>query len=331
MPNLPVISGTVALAKYAASGVGGIASTILASWRASKEGKARLTSAQYDAKVRVIEAETEAQTLQIMAGAQAKIRQTADQQMDIGNSRLEINRAGIDQMIEFQSYKRMANTSAVIEDAAEDLADKEVSDHEPDPDWTTRFFDCVKDVSSEDMQKLWARILSGEVESPGRTSLRTLDILRNMTVSDARMFQTLCTFMMRNDFVFYDDSVKDINGLIYNVLLHLQDCGLVSIGPQLQITLNFTDEGSIVLFGQNSTLLINSEQDSPPPLNVPAVPITIAGRELASIARCTPNQDYLRAFAKFLKTKNCQLYRLEGAARLPENRIGFSAQILIEP
>ncbi len=35
------------------------------------------------------------------------------------------------------------------------------------------------------LQKLWAEVLSGEVENPGRTSLRTLDILRNLTQEDA--------------------------------------------------------------------------------------------------------------------------------------------------
>ena len=330
MPDVPVISGTIALAKYAASGVGGIASTILVNWRASKEGRARLTSAQYDAEIRAIEAEAEAQVLEITAGAQSRILRATDQQINGGSSRLEINRADINQMIEFQSYKRMANTSAVIEGAADDLADKEVPNHDPDSDWTARFFDCVKDVSSEDMQKLWSKILSGEVESPGRTSLRTLDILRNMTVSDARVFQTLCKFMMRKDFVFYGDSVKNIDGLRYGTLLHLQDCGLVGLASFLKITLHFTDEGNIVLFNQSGTLMISRDEDSIEALDIPIASITASGQELYGIVDCTLDQEYLRAFANFLNDKNCRLYLLNDAVMVPGNRVWFSSQIPIK-
>ena len=88
---------------------------------------------------------------------------------------VEITRGDITQSIEFQGRKRMANASSIIDGAAEELGDKEVPNHEPDPDWTARFFDYAQDISSEDMQRIWAKILAGEVESPGRTSLRTLD------------------------------------------------------------------------------------------------------------------------------------------------------------
>ena len=329
MPDLLKISGISGLVKYAASGVGAVAGPILADWRASKEGKARLTSAQYDAKIRVVEAEAQAQALGITSEAQFKALRATDQEIEGGSGRLAINRADIDQMIEFQSYKRLANTSAAIEGAAEDLADKEVPNHDPDPDWTARFFDCVKDVSSEDMQKLWARILSGEIESPGRTSLRTLDTLRNMTVSDARMFEAICPFIIGDGFIFDDDTVKGLND--YNTLLHLQDCGLVSITTFLTKSFFFNEEGNNALFNQNATLMISRDQNSIESVDVPAVLITASGKELYGIVDCILNQEYLRAFANFLKNENCRLYLLDGVVELPGDRIRFSSQIPIEP
>ena len=102
---------------------------------------------------------------------------------------MNISSEDITQRIEYQEQKRLSNVSSVVRDAANELGDKEVPDHEPDHDWTARFFDCVQDVTSEDMQKIWSRILAGEVESLGRTSLRTLDTLRNMTELDAETFR----------------------------------------------------------------------------------------------------------------------------------------------
>ena len=97
------------------------------------------------------------------------------------------------QSIEFQGRKRLTNARSVVEDAADELGDKEVSDHEPDPDWAARFFNDIQDVSSEEMQSLWAKVLAGEVERPGSTSIRTLSILRNLDQTAARLFGKLCS------------------------------------------------------------------------------------------------------------------------------------------
>ena len=173
------------LLDYTASGVGAIAGPMLAPWKASREAKARLAAAPIDAEVRRIEAESEAETSAIIAKAQSEARQYTIAPNAEVRGTVGITRDDVMQRIEFQERKRLTNVASVVEDAAEELGDKEVPDHEPDPDWTSRFFNEVQDVSSEDMQKIWAKILAGEVESPGRTSLRSLDILRNLTQQDA--------------------------------------------------------------------------------------------------------------------------------------------------
>ena len=179
------------LLDYGASGVGAIAGPLLAPWKASREAKARLAAAPVEAQVRRIEAESEAETSVIIAKARAEAREYLVAPDDEVHGTAEFTRRDIVQRIEFQERKRLANVRSVVDAAADELSDKEVNDHEPDPDWTARFFDEVQDVSSEDMQKIWARILAGEVESPGRTSLRTLETLRNMTKRDAAMFRNV--------------------------------------------------------------------------------------------------------------------------------------------
>ena len=177
------------LLDYAASGIGAIAGPMLANWKASREGKARLTSTLAEAEVRRIETESKARSLQIIADAQAKARQSIDTTIEPGHGiMVEITHDDITQSIEFQGRKRLTNARSVVEDAADELGDKEVSDHEPDPDWAARFFNDIQDVSSEEMQSLWAKVLAGEVERPGSTSIRTLSILRNLDQTAARLF-----------------------------------------------------------------------------------------------------------------------------------------------
>ena len=84
--------------------------------------------------------------------------------------------------------------------AAKELGDKQVNDSNADHDWVARFFEDAQDVTSEDMQRIWAQILAGEVETPGRTSLHTLAILRYMTKRDAESFKNLSQFAV-NGFI----------------------------------------------------------------------------------------------------------------------------------
>ena len=221
MPDINLSLKVPAIEKlidYGASGVGAIAGPMLAPWRASREAKARLASTRIDVEVHRIEAESEAGTSAIIAKARSEARGylvTPDAEV---RGTLEITREDITQRIEFQERKRIANVRSVLEDAADELGDKEVADHEPDPDWTARYIDSVQDVSSEDLRKIWAKILAGEVESPGRTSLRTLDTLKNMTKRDAEMFSDICPFVIGDGFVFYDDSVKALSALVVEQL-----------------------------------------------------------------------------------------------------------------
>lgn len=311
MPDPTFIAGTKVLAKYAASGVGSIAGPILASWRASREGKAALISAEYRSKVRIIEAKAEAEALAIMSDAQKQVIQSVEQGVESAKGGIDITGAGINQAIEFQTLKRTANFSSVIEDAASELEDVEVPDHEPDADWTARFFGYEQDVSSEDLRKIWARILSGEIRNPGQTSLRTLEILRNLSSYDAAMFAGICPFVLRNGWIFYEDLTHVFQELNYNKLLHLQDCGLLDIGFSLQIEMNFDALGQIFIYQQKFDLLIGRDQGNSKTLTVPVIRLTSAGLELYKVAKNSLDIEYLHRFATFLRTKNCSFYRLE--------------------
>ena len=319
------------LIDYGASGVGAIAGPLLAPWKASRDGKARLESARIDAEIRLIEAESEATTSAIIAKARSKAQEYLLPSDAEVRGTVAITREDITQSFEFQAKKRLTNVRSVLEAAADELGDKEVDDHEPDPDWTARFFDCVQDVSSEDMQKIWAKILAGEVESPGRTSLRTLDTLRNMTKRDAEMFRDICPFITGDWFVFYDDSVKNLSALALSNLLHLQDCDLVNIERGLESVHQWENENYILLNYLRGALMVTSNDTPSAPLRIPIIRITSAGRELCKLSLQAVNMDYLRAFSKFVKSKNCRLDYLTNVVHLPDGMIRYSHRITIEP
>ncbi len=321
LEHISKILATEKLLDYLASGIGATAGPLFRPWQAYMEGRAKRISAQADADALALISQAQSDARQYLVAPGADVQ-----------GAVEITHENIMQRIEFQERKRLANIRSVVEGAAEELGDKEVPDHEPDHDWTARFFDCVQDVSSEHMQKLWAKVLSGEVESPGRTSLRTLETLRNMTKRDADLFGELAGFVIGGEFVFNDSHfVQRLGAMKPKCLLHLQDCGLVTIAPFLSWTGTFGGAERSFFFYQGGALLIEKEKGASEKLEIPIVSLTAAGKELFRMVQGSVQMAYLQDFATFLQNRGCQLYFVDEVVNLPKGGFNYTSCELIEP
>ena len=308
------------LLDYAASGIGAVAGPMLATWRARQDAKAKLIGAQADAD-----------SLRLIAEAQANARRSLLAPDETGGGVLEIGTDGITQRIEFQEKKRQANIVSVVQEAAAELGDKQVPDHEPDPDWTARFFDCVQDVSSKDMRELWTKILSGEVEEPGRTSLRTLDILKNMTQKDAKIFEDVCDFVI-GDFIYNPKELQEnISALKYGNILHIRSIGLCYDTSTYRVFDFDHDNRFFLRIYQNNVLKISARSDIHK-LRIPAVILTTSGDDLCRIIERTFHMDYLCSFSRFLRRNNCELSYARIVKKLPDGSMAYSPSFIpIEP
>ena len=308
------------LLDYAACGIGAVAGPMLATWKARQDAKAKLIGVQ-----------TEADSLRLIADAQADARRSLVASGEAAHGVLEIGPKGVEQRIEFQERKRQANIKSVVRDAAAELGDKEVPDREPDPDWTARFLDSVQDVSSEDMRKLWAKVLSGEIENPGRTSLRALDILKNMTKKDAELFVGVSDYIIA-DFIFYPMCYADNHRMLsYQNMICLQEIGILSANPLLVRKFSFSKEKiSITVRYQNFRLRILANE-IPKNIEIPDLPLYGPGRELYRIVEPTPRRDYIQSFARFLRKRNCDLSCARVVEKLPDGRVRHTPFTPIEP
>lgn len=73
-------------------------------------------------------------------------------------------------------------------------------------DWLMRFFDAVGNITNDDLQQLWGRVLASEISSPKSCTLRTLDMIRNMAPDEAKIFSVLCQYVMQSGKTYYIDS-----------------------------------------------------------------------------------------------------------------------------
>ena len=86
--------------------------------------------------------------------------------------------------------RRQQNIESIVEKASQSLPEQ-CSETPVDQDWMAAFFDCCKDVGNDDVQKMWGKLLSGEVAEPGSYSRRALDALRLMSRLEASLFKII--------------------------------------------------------------------------------------------------------------------------------------------
>ena len=277
------------LLKMIASGIGAVGGPMLARWKAQAEADALR-----------IEAQGKADSMFLIADAQAKAHESLSVIPPSTHGAIDI-RNEIQARLSFQEEKRQGNIESVVGMAADELRERQVQAHDIDHDWTARFFADVQDVSSEKMRQIWAKILAGEVEAPGRTSMQTLSILKNMSQRDAELFERTANFVIY-DFVLHDDSTKNVPGFPhYENFMRLSHHNLVHLNTGLQRNL----KGSSEYHFDNGDILYRIHKDGTEiySAEIPCHVLTTSGKELYAFINSRTNEDYLGVLAEFLKKR----------------------------
>ena len=319
------------LVDYTASGIGSTASFFFSRMVARRDAEVRLITAEGEVEAQRILSEGQATSMQIIATAQTEARSKVISPEAALQGEVAIGEL-ISQRVQFQEEKRQANLGSVVAHAAQELGDREVRDHEVDHDWTARFFNDVQDVSSEEMQQLWAKVLAGEVERPGSTSIKTLGILKNLDKSTAdlfRKFGSICVSMRLDGINFNDARVPFLGdysegnalrdyGFEFGKLNVLSEHGLIypeyntwhdyssSTGlnlPQTQtlVHIPFCYQGKYWILVPTNAGAQGIE------LKLSGVALTSSGQEISKIVDLLPNQQYTQHLVEHFKKNSLQM------------------------
>lgn len=149
--------------------------------------------------------------------------------------------------------ERQKNLDAIIEKAHEALPEK-VSETPVPKDWITHFFDAAQDVSDQEMQKIWARILAREVAAPGATAPRTLEFLKTMTRDEAEAFKAVLSVSLMDSGGWYNfideqpaNKLLEDKYATADVVNHMQDIGI--LGSQILFLRTGPSEFSEFFYG----------------------------------------------------------------------------------
>ncbi|MCP9930538.1 DUF2806 domain-containing protein [Cyanobium sp. AMD-g] len=204
------------------------------------------------------------------------------------------------------TLRREINTTRALLCAEEALQDdtQEPPNTKVDDDWLFRWRDSASEVSSEELQFLWGKVLAGEVKAPGSFSLRTLEFIRNLSTHEAEAIATLSEFIVAG--VIYRDAKENLEerGVIFDTLLSMQDIGVLSGVEAIGMSMNWKslDESSFKqVLTSNSMALILSGDDPSVTISLPIYKLTTIGQQVLRLGKFGPNIDYLNKVGQHLK------------------------------
>jgi hypothetical protein len=102
----------------------------------------------------------------------------------------------VERRVSHREARRQFNIETIVLGAADAIREEPTVSTQPvDEDWIARFFSAAQEVSNAELQAIWSRLLAQEVAEPNSVPLRTIEVLRNLTTSEARLFASLRAFL----------------------------------------------------------------------------------------------------------------------------------------
>lgn len=255
------------------------------------------------------------------AAAQAKVETKAILEIDPHSQAVAeevplLRRAA--ERVKYQEEQRQTNLEAII-DAAAAATPESVSSEPVDETWANRFFSAAADVSHEQMQAVWGKILAAEVASPGSYSLRALETLRNMSTSEAQRFQHLCTLLLVPNVVYKVGLVGGLEpyGPTFNDILVLRAAGLVADSDMLSSVLQLPS-----FFKYHDRILLVRDKDEQSltrqkTVQLESFVLTPVGAELSKLVERKANWQYVQHLAQYWSSKNIWIHVVQGFESFP--------------
>ena len=190
-----------------------------------------------------------------------------------------------------------------------------VSEKPVDEDWIHHFLGNCADVGDKQMQDLWARILAGEVESPGRFSKRFLEFMKCLGKQEALAIAEFYRYIWlvdtggHNSAVYLNDELIHMNWptqkmqtfIPYSLRMAMTHLGLIHEG----IAITVDRRGRVDFIYQDKHYSSEANNFLPPNNSVDC--LTPLGLELLYICKLEPAPDYRDACVKQNKLVSCEV------------------------
>lgn len=214
--------------------------------------------------------------------------------------------------IESRALERLVHEESRKQENIEKITTKSLNhledDSKPenlDSDWIIDFFEKCKNVSEDEMQEVWGRILADK--SNGRKfSKRSLEIVASMEKEDALAFSRLCNFVvyiggMLTPTVFFDEMGETLkkHGLTFPKIQDLEALGLIFFNKISGFVFQELS-GELVVFYHDRQININLGNDKKD-FQLGNIRLSKYGEEIAHICSKEFDEDFFEALVNNYK------------------------------
>ena len=174
-------------------------------------------------------------------------------------------------------------------------------------EWLAEYFDSIKNINDEQMQMLWGKILTQEINIPGSYSKRTLNIIRNISAAEARLFESIIPFVFNGVDFYYLPKCKSLKkyGINYYNIMLLREAGLLSYDDESALYSVIKPKNTQPIHNNKKAIILINNSNEEISIELTAMPLTQAANQLMKILEQEPNETFLEEFAKELLI-NCK-------------------------
>lgn len=158
------------------------------------------------------------------------------------------------------------------------------------------------------------RILAGEVKQPNSYSMRTLEVLRNITREEAQLFEKIAQYVLYGSSYYiyrFSDSSDEYSPIEYADIARLVEIGLLQAGNTVSQNY-YNPEGATsdvhLFYGFKHVAFIKITPEIKQ-LSFPIYSLSKAGEELYKLIQVNPDVVYFEKVLKKIqqRNKNCSI------------------------
>jgi len=282
----------------------------------------------------------EGKSIEIKATSEARAMMTkgiAEKMLETGKIPEEYTQLAMEQQSRKIVRKRLnldkilQRTKGFLQNDKEDIVSQteEISE-----DWLNSFEDIAENMSSEEMQIRFAKILAGEVKHPSSFSVKSIKMLSEIDTQTANLFARFCGLCVamkisirgRAD-IYQDVRLVAIGGQLggnsmlkyrmgYENLTRLVEYGLISsdlnsyMPYSNSVARSSSAQGLTPMYYQKKPYILRQKTDKPeqrPELKIHGVALTKAGRELYPVIDMISNEAHFKALQKHFLTQKYEI------------------------
>jgi len=147
--------------------------------------------------------------------------------------------------IQNRALTRLVTEEIQKQENIEDITEKsfkyineDAKPEEVEKDWLVNFFDKCKLVSDEDIQEIWAKVLSGETNRVGRFPKRLINFISGLEKKDILKIEKILKYCwIINDelkyLIYYENSKNKEYEIDFKLRFLLLELGIIEVAPTL--------------------------------------------------------------------------------------------------